>query len=58
MGEKKRFSFPIAKNPLPLYIETIGYNPYELDFDRPEFENKNGTAIENGKSRTFRQYRL
>lgn len=36
MGEKKRFSFPIAKNPLPLYIETIGYNPYELDFDRPE----------------------
>lgn len=36
MGEKIRFSFPISKNPLPLYIETIGYNSYELDFNRPE----------------------
>ncbi|UOQ50087.1 AraC family transcriptional regulator [Gracilibacillus caseinilyticus] len=36
MDEKKRFTFSVSENPLPLYIESIGYNPYELDFHRPE----------------------
>ncbi|MFC4386605.1 AraC family transcriptional regulator [Gracilibacillus marinus] len=36
MNEKKRFTFSISENPLPLYIESMGYNPQELDFKRPE----------------------
>jgi AraC-like DNA-binding protein len=36
MENKKRFSFSISDNPLPLFIESIGYNHQELDFDRPE----------------------
>ncbi|WP_058308841.1 AraC family transcriptional regulator [Gracilibacillus massiliensis] len=36
MAEKKRFTFSVSENPLPVYIESIGYNPYELDFDRQE----------------------
>ncbi|PWU67944.1 AraC family transcriptional regulator [Gracilibacillus dipsosauri] len=36
MTEKLRYTFSISENPLPLYIESIGYNPEELDFDRPE----------------------
>lgn len=36
MDQKKRFSFSVSDNPLPLYIESIGYNYRELDFDRPE----------------------
>ncbi|KAB8137699.1 AraC family transcriptional regulator [Gracilibacillus oryzae] len=36
MNVKKRFTFSNSENPLPLYIESIGYNPQELDFHRPE----------------------
>ena len=36
MEDKKRFTFSVSDNPLPLYIESIGYNSHELDFDRPE----------------------
>lgn len=36
METKKRHTFSIADNPLPLYIESIGYNTQELDIDRPE----------------------
>lgn len=36
MEDKKRFSFSVSDNPLPLYIESIGYNHKELDFNRPE----------------------
>lgn len=36
MDKKKRFTFSISENPLPLFIESIGYNPHELDFNRPE----------------------
>lgn len=36
MDHKKRFSFSISDNPLPLYIESIGYNHEELEFNRPE----------------------
>ncbi|QGH36498.1 helix-turn-helix domain-containing protein [Gracilibacillus salitolerans] len=36
VAEKKRFTFSVSENPLPVYIESIGYNPYELDFNRPE----------------------
>jgi len=36
MDQKKRFSFSVSDNPLPLYIESIGYNHPELYFDRPE----------------------
>lgn len=36
MEVKKRFTFSVSDNPLPLYIESIGYNDHELDFDRPE----------------------
>src|SRR5699024_1153452 len=34
--EKKRFTFSVSENPLPLYIDSIGYNPHELDFNRSE----------------------
>ncbi|GAE32921.1 AraC family transcriptional regulator [Halalkalibacter hemicellulosilyticus] len=36
MAEKKRYSFSVSDHPLPLYIDSIGFNPNELDFDRPE----------------------
>lgn len=36
MADKKRFTFSVSDNPLPLYIESIGYNSHELDFDRRE----------------------
>lgn len=36
MEDKKRFNFSVSDNPLPLYIESIGYNHKELDFYRPE----------------------
>ncbi|WP_163539491.1 helix-turn-helix domain-containing protein [Gracilibacillus sp. YIM 98692] len=36
MDEKKRYTFSLPENPLPLYIESIGYNPYEQDFNRKE----------------------
>ena len=36
MEDKKRFTFTVSDNPLPLYIESIGYNPHELEFNRPE----------------------
>ncbi len=36
MIEKKRYTFSPLEKRLPLYIDSIGYNPYELDFDRPE----------------------
>lgn len=36
MMHKQRFTFSMSDNPLPLYIESIGFNPHELDFDRPE----------------------
>lgn len=36
MNQKKRFTFSVSDNPLPLYIESIGYNHRELEFDRPE----------------------
>jgi len=36
MDPKKRFCFSVSDNPLPLFIESIGYNHLELDFDRPE----------------------
>ncbi|WP_089741618.1 helix-turn-helix domain-containing protein [Gracilibacillus ureilyticus] len=36
MKEKKRFTLSVSENPLPLFIESIGYNPQELDFQRPE----------------------
>lgn len=36
MVEKKRFTFSPFEKRLPIYIDSIGYNPYELDFDRPE----------------------
>lgn len=36
MDHKKRFSFSVSDNPLPLYIESIGYNLKELEFNRPE----------------------
>jgi len=36
MHDKKRYTFSTSDNPLPLYIESIGFNIQELDFDRPE----------------------
>lgn len=33
---KKRYIFSASENSLPLYIESIGYNPQEEDFARPE----------------------
>src|SRR5690625_833490 len=36
MDLKKRFSFSVSDNPLPLYIESIGFNHQELEFNRPE----------------------
>lgn len=36
MDDKIRYSFSVSDNPLPIYIEAIGYNPQELDFERPE----------------------
>ncbi|MBO0993104.1 AraC family transcriptional regulator [Bacillus sp. SD088] len=36
MKDKKRYTFTVSDNPLPLFIESIGYNTKELDFDRPE----------------------
>lgn len=36
MDHKKRFNFTVSGKALPLYIESIGYNAQELDFDRPE----------------------
>lgn len=35
MNEKIRYTFSPDKT-LPLYIDSIGYNPQELDFNRPE----------------------
>lgn len=36
MIEKIRYTFSPLEKRLPLYIDSIGYNPFELDFDRPE----------------------
>lgn len=36
MEDKKRYTFTVSDKPLPLYIESIGYNPHELEFNRPE----------------------
>src|SRR5690625_5157376 len=36
LSDKKRSTFSVSDNPLPLYIESIGYNSHELDFNRPE----------------------
>lgn len=33
---KKRYVFSVSENVLPLFIESIGYNPQEEDFARPE----------------------
>ncbi|APB37032.1 AraC family transcriptional regulator [Heyndrickxia faecalis] len=35
-GEKKRYTFLSLGKPLPLFIESVGYNPREEDFARPE----------------------
>ncbi|GER67582.1 hypothetical protein BpJC7_11080 [Weizmannia acidilactici] len=35
-GEKKRYTFLSVGKPLPLFIESVGYNPREEDFARPE----------------------
>lgn len=36
MDQKIRYTFLPPKKSLPIYIDSIGYNPFELDFDRPE----------------------
>lgn len=36
MNKKERYTFSISDKPLPLYIESIGFNPHELDIYRPE----------------------
>ncbi|WP_407271337.1 AraC family transcriptional regulator [Radiobacillus sp. PE A8.2] len=36
MNEKKRFTFSDSDKLLPLFIDSIGYNPCEQDFKRPE----------------------
>ncbi|PPA69640.1 AraC family transcriptional regulator [Jeotgalibacillus proteolyticus] len=33
---KKRYVFTSLEKTLPLFIESIGYNPYELSFSRPD----------------------
>src|SRR5690625_4223217 len=33
---KRRYVFSVSEKSLPLYIESIGYNPQEEDFARPE----------------------
>lgn len=33
---KKRYIFSASENSLPLYVESLGYNPQEEDFARPE----------------------
>ncbi|PTM59778.1 helix-turn-helix transcriptional regulator [Desmospora activa] len=35
-GVKKRYTFSVSENTFPLFIESIGYNPREQDFTRPE----------------------
>ncbi|MBU5594082.1 AraC family transcriptional regulator [Amphibacillus sp. MSJ-3] len=36
MDQKIRYTFSPPKKSLPIYIDSIGYNPFELDFNRPE----------------------
>ncbi|QKS72978.1 AraC family transcriptional regulator [Paenalkalicoccus suaedae] len=33
---KKRYTFSQTGSSLPLFVESVGYNPQELDFNRPE----------------------
>lgn len=33
---KKRYTFSSSVSSLPLFVESIGYNPQELEFNRPE----------------------
>ncbi|WP_096190565.1 AraC family transcriptional regulator [Evansella halocellulosilytica] len=34
--KKKRYTFSTSENTLPLFVESIGFNPQEQDFTRPE----------------------
>lgn len=36
MKAKVRYTFTPSEKTLPIYIDSVGYNPQELDFDRPE----------------------
>ncbi|WP_017470795.1 AraC family transcriptional regulator [Amphibacillus jilinensis] len=36
MKKKIRYTFSSSEKTLPIYMDSIGYNPQELDFDRPE----------------------
>lgn len=36
MDKKIRFTFSVSDKPLPLYIESVGYNVQELEFNRSE----------------------
>lgn len=36
MDQKIRYTFLPPKQSLPIYVNSIGYNPFELEFDRPE----------------------
>lgn len=33
---KKRYTFSVSEHSLPLFVESVGYNPQEQDFSRPE----------------------
>ncbi|MGM0920365.1 MAG: AraC family transcriptional regulator [Bacillota bacterium] len=34
--EKKRYTYTTVEDTLPLFVESVGYNPQEQDFTRPE----------------------
>ncbi|SEO58377.1 AraC-type DNA-binding protein [Amphibacillus marinus] len=36
MDKKIRYTFSPPERSIPIYIDSIGFNPQELDFDRPE----------------------
>ncbi|SDC37230.1 AraC-type DNA-binding protein [Pelagirhabdus alkalitolerans] len=36
LDDKIRYTFSPPEKTLPIYLDSVGYNPQELDFDRPE----------------------